>query len=88
MSTVAPRRSASFSVASKFARTPASIPASSSEPPRSSSGTPRRIPVRSWAVGIRIASGIATDVESMGSWPTMWESSSAPSVTLRVNGPA
>ena len=53
---VAPSLSASLSVASKLSRTPGSIPPPS---PVSSSGTPRRIPLRSSPRGSAIASGNA-----------------------------
>ena len=56
--------------------------------PVSSSGTPMRIPSRSVADGSAIGSGRPSEVESRGSWPTIAPSSSAASVTSRVNGPA
>ena len=43
--------------------------------PASSSGTPRRIPLRSRAVGMRTGSGSPSDVWSHGSAPTIAESS-------------
>ena len=56
--------------------------------PVSSSGTPMRIPCRSVALGSAIGSGRRIEVESRGSSPTIAPSSSAASVTSRVNGPA
>ncbi len=46
------------------------------------------MPLRSVAVGARTGSGRPSDVESHGSCPTIAPSSSAASVTSRVNGPA
>jgi hypothetical protein len=40
------------------------------------------------AVGRAISPGKPIDVESRSSWPTMWRSRSAASVTSRVSGPA
>ena len=54
----------------------------------SSSGTPRRMPSRRSAAGVSIVPGKPIEVESRASWPTMWRSSSAASVTSRVSGPA
>ncbi len=71
------------SVAWKASSTPASMPS-----PVSSSGTPRRMPRRSVAVGRRTGSRRPIDVESHGSAPAIASSSSAASVTSRVNGPA
>ena len=39
-------------------------------------------------MGRRTSSGMPVEVESHGSRPTMWRSSSAASVTSRVSGPA
>ena len=47
-----------------------------------------RTPSRSVALGNAIPSGSPSEVESFGSRPTMAPSSSAASVTSRVNGPA
>ena len=82
-STVAPSSRARSSVAWKASRTPGSIPS-----PVSSSGTPRRMPERSVAVGSCTGSGRPSDVESHGSAPAIAPSSSAASVVSRVNGPA
>ena len=67
----------------KASSTPCSIPS-----PLSSSGTPRRMPLRSVAVGSVTGSGRPSDVESHGSLPAIAPSSSAASVVSRVNGPA
>jgi hypothetical protein len=56
--------------------------------PVSSSGTPRRMPFRSVAVGRLTGSGRPIEVESHGSGPAIACSSRAASVTSRVNGPA
>jgi hypothetical protein len=70
-------------VALNVSSTPGSIPS-----PESSSGTPRRIPIRFVAVGALTGSGSPSDVLSHRSAPAIAPSSSAASVTSRVNGPA
>jgi hypothetical protein len=82
-STSAPSSRARSSVASKAASTPGSMPS-----PVSSSGTPSRTPRRSVRCGRATGSGRPSAVESHGSGPAMARSSSAASVTSRVNGPA
>ena len=69
-------------MASKTARTPAS----SVDSP-SSRGTPNLSPERSSRLGSSIPPSIPTEVESSGSLPYITPSSSAASVTSRVNGP-
>ena len=69
-------------VASKTARTPASIESSPS-----SAGTPKRSPFRSSRLGASTPPSIPTEVESQGSRPCIAASSSAASVTSRVSGP-
>ena len=80
-------RSASASVASKFSRTPGSMPAPTSEPPSSSSGPRAGSRAGPRRVGSSIEPGNGSEVESHGSWPTICDSSSAASVTSRVSGP-
>ena len=84
MSTIsAPSSRARSRLSRNVFSTPSSMPS-----PESSSGTPRRTPRRSVAVGRPIGSGNASEVESHGSWPTIAPNSSAQSVTSRVSGPA
>ena len=83
VSTVAPSWRAFSSVSLNASITPASMPS-----PASSSGTPSRMPLRSVAVGRLTGSGRPRLVLSQGSGPTIADSSSAASVTSRVNGPA
>ena len=70
-------------MALKASSTPGSIPS-----PDSSSGTPRRMPFRSVAVGSLTGSGSPSACCRTGPAPTIAPSSSAASVTSRVNGPA
>jgi hypothetical protein len=79
----APSASARARLALKASSTPASMPS-----PVSSSGTPSTIPLRRSALGTAIGSGNWSEVASQLSRPTMWESISAASATVRVSGPA
>ena len=62
--------------------TPGSMPS-----PMSSSTTPTRRPDMSVAVGSAISPGQSSEVESIGSRPTMCFSRRALSATVRLNGP-